>query len=508
MPAAHRPSLTLLAAFAGLKLAVQLAFVRGYGWFRDEFYYLACSHRLDFGYVDHPPLSIWLLAGWRSLFGDSLVATRIPPALAGAATVAVVGWIAARLGGDRRAQALAMASAVALPLWLGTNHVYSMNAFDMLFWALAAAILVELLRTDRPPLRLWVALGVVLGLGLLNKISVLWLGFGIAAGLLLTARRRALTTPGPWVAGAIAAALFAPYVLWNAAHDWATLEFIEQATSTKMAGKSVAEFAVDQLFATGLLPVVIWGTGLVWLFAARGGRFRLLGWVWLAVFGLLAFSGTSRSGYLGPAYTWLLAAGAVGLVERLGRRGVLAWGLAALILAWGALLAPLALPVLPVERYVEYARAFGEEPSTEERKEVGVLKQFYADMHGWHRIVDAVEEAAATLTSAERERAIVFAGNYGVAGALERLGRGRDLPPAFSGHNNYWMWGPPDHPVDVVIVVGGDAEDHARNWDSVDRVTETDCGLCMPYENGNGVFVLRGRSHPVGEIWSTVRHYD
>lgn len=90
------------------------------------------------------------------------------------------------------------------------------------------------------------------------------------------------------------------------------------------------------------------------------------------------------------------AAGAVALVEQLGRRGVLAWGLAALLLAWGALLAPLALPVLPVERYAEYARAFGEEPSNEERKEVGVLKQFYADMHGWERIVDAVEEAAAT----------------------------------------------------------------------------------------------------------------
>ena len=118
------------------------------------------------------------------------------------------------------------------------------------------------------------------------------------------------------------------------------------------AGKSVAEFAVDQLFATGLLPVFVWAAGLVWLFTACGGRFRLLGWVWVAVFGLLAFSGTSRSGYLGPAYTWLFAADAVALVERLGRRGVLAWSLAALLLGWGALLAPLAFPVLPVERHL------------------------------------------------------------------------------------------------------------------------------------------------------------
>lgn len=416
--------------------------------------------------------------------------------------------MAARLGGDRRAQAVAMAAAVALPIWLATNHVYSMNALDVLLWAVAAALLVELLRADRPPRSLWVALGVALGLGLLNKISVLWLGFGIAAGLVLTRRRRDLATAGPWIAGAFSFALFAPYVVWNAAHDWATLEFMANATGTKMAGKSAAEFAVEQLFVTGLLPVVVWGAGLVWLFLARGGRYRTLGWAWVAVFALLAASGTARSGYLGPAWTWLLAAGGVAIVERLGRRGALAWGLAALLLVWGAVLAPLAFPVLPVERYVPYARAFGEEASTEERKEVGTLKQFYADMHGWESIVDAVAQAAETLTPAERAHAVVYAENYGVAGAVERLGRERHLPPAVSGHNSYWLWGLPDRPLDAVIAVGGSSEGHARGWGSVERVAETDCALCMPYEDGNGVFVLRGRLRAVEEIWPEVRHYD
>jgi hypothetical protein len=500
------PEWWFYGSFAALKFAIQLTFIQGYGWFRDEFYYLACSHQLDFGYVDHPPLSVWILALWRSIFGDSLVATRIPSALAGALTVIVVGRMAYRLGGNRLAQGLAMLTTIATPLYLALNHFYSMNAFDLLFWAVAALMLIEILHGESSSR--WVGLGLLLGLGLQNKISVLWLGFGIAVGLLLTVRRRDLATRWPWLGGAVAMLVFAPYIVWQATHDWATLEFIRNATGNKMVEKSAAQFAVDQLMTMGLFSVLVWGSGLVFLFVARQGRFRLLGWIYLAVFALLAFSGSSRSGYLGPAYTWLLAAGAVALTEWFERRRWVVYVLAGFLTLWGAMIAPLALPVLPVERYIEYAKVLGEDPSTEERKELSALKQFYADMHGWDRIVDAVALAAKRLTPEERESAVVYASNYGVAGAVDRLGREHGLPPAVSGHNNYWWWGTRGRGVSAVIAVGGTVEGHGENWSSVEFITETDCGYCMPYENGNTVFLLRGRLNPVDEIWPELRHYD
>ena len=195
--------LPLLLGLAGFKLLLQLTFVGGYGMFRDEFYYIACSERLAFGYVDHPPLSLFLLRGVRLVFGDSLFAIRLLPALAGAATVFLTGLMVREMRGDRFAAVLAMVGVIASPTFLAVNHVYSMNCFEILFWALAAYLVLRICNLETSDAgegasdgrRLWLLLGLVLGLGLLNKISVLWLGVGLAVGILATPLRRKVLTP-------------------------------------------------------------------------------------------------------------------------------------------------------------------------------------------------------------------------------------------------------------------------------------------------------------------------
>ncbi len=491
------------------KLLVHLASHRGYGYFRDEFYYLACAERLAWGYVDQPPLSLALLAVQRALFGDSLLALRLLPAVAGALTVLLVGLMARRLGGGRFAQTLAMLGALAAPIYLALDHFYSMNAFDLLFWALAAYLLILLLEGgDR---RLWLVLGAVLGLGLLNKISVLWLGAGLLAGLLLSAERRLLRTPWPWLAVAIAGLLFLPHVVWQVANGWPTLEFIRNATGQKMLDVAPLDFARSQIRIMNPVLLPLWLGGLAWLLRhPEGRRFRLLGWTWVAVFVLLAVSRSSRAGYLSPAYTWLLAGGGVlweELFER-WRRPVLRWVAAGLVVLAGLVMAPLALPVLPVERYVAYAEALGVAPSTAERKELAELPQFYADMHGWEEIVATAAEVFEGLSPAEREQATIFTFNYGNAGAVDLLGRRRGLPPALSGHNNYWLWGPRGASGEVVIFLGGDREDFEPIFDSVERAATIECGYCMPYENHRPVWVARGPQVSFEEIWPRLKHYD
>ncbi len=485
----------------------------GYGIFRDELYYLACSEHLAAGYVDQPPLSIFVLWLARHTLGDSLFAVRLVPALLGAGTVALVGLLAKELRGGRLAQALAMTAALVAPEYLGLDHFYSMNAFDLFFWAWSALLLARITNGAGP--RLWLWLGVVLGLGLLNKISVLWLGAGLGVALLVTAERRWLATRWPWLAGGLAAAIFAPHVIWQVAHGWPTLEFIANATGEKMVEVALLDFVAGQVDMMLPFSLPLWLAGLGYLlFHPEGRKHRLLAVVYLTAFAVLAFSGSSRSGYLAPAYTWLFAAGGVAVERWLARPRVARWRPAlatlmfSLLLAGGAVAAPLALPLLPVEQHVRYARALGQAPETEEKKELGELGQFFADMHGWEEIVSGVAEVHGRLTPAEREAARVFAPDYGVAGAIDHLGRARGLPPAISGHNNYWLWGPRGWDGRVLIVVGSNEERLRSLFDQVERAGTTDCGYCMPYENGRPIWICRGLKQPVADLWPTVKHFD
>ncbi len=496
-------------AFALAKLGLHLWTSSGYGYFRDELYYLACAEHLSAGYVDHPPLSVLVLALVRATLGDSLLAIRLVPALLGAATVVVTGLLVRELGGGRWASGLAMTAALISPVHLALGHFYSMNAFDLLVWALVALLVVRIVKAGEA--RDWWWLGLVLGLGLLVKISVLWLGFGLLVGLVATPERRWLWTRWPWLAGTVAFALFSPYLAWQIAHGWPTLEFIENATGSKMAPVSPLEFLLGQVEMVHPFTAPLWLGGLAFLFVAREGRrFQVLAWIYLTVFVLLAFSGTSRSNYLAPAYAWLFAAGAVA-AERLANRPRLGWAryaAPAVLVAGGVISTPLVLPILPVEQYLQYARALGETPSTDEQKKLGQLGQFFADMHGWDAIVADVARVHGSLAAEEREAARIFAPDYGVAGAIDLLGRNQGLPPAISGHNNYFLWGPRGWDGRVLIVVGGEQEQLAGLFAEVVRAGTIECGLCMPYENHRPIWVARGLRSPVDAVWPTVKHFD
>src|SRR5215471_12661851 len=123
------PAIVLYIASA--KLLLHLLTIARYGIFRDEMYYLACSRHMAWGYVDHPPLTVWV--AWVSrLLGDSPLAVRLFPALAGAALVWLTGKLARDMGGGRFAQAMAALAVLAAPSYLIGHHWLTDNAFEPL----------------------------------------------------------------------------------------------------------------------------------------------------------------------------------------------------------------------------------------------------------------------------------------------------------------------------------------------------------------------------------------
>jgi len=411
------------------------------------------------------------------------------------------------------AQGVAACAAACAPIWLGMSRYYSMNSFDIFFWALAALLFAEILDLDPGPgaTRLWLLLGVVLGLGLENKISVLWLGFGIFSGLVLTPARRWLKTSGPWLAGAIAALLFLPHALWQVANGWPTVEFMRNATQGKYKAFPLPAFLREELLHFNLVAAPLWVAGLVWLLASRDGRrFRALGIVWAATFGILVVNGNAKPEYLSPAFAPLLAAGGVAS-ERLLHRGRSVWPAgvyAGAIALNAALVLPFVLPLLPVPGYLAYAKGLGVEPSTPEKKAIGPLPQHYADMFGWPEMAETIAGVYRSLPEEDRAKAAVYVYNYGEAGAVDFFGRKMGLPPALCAHNSYFLWGTRGQKPEIFLVFGGARQGPERVFSSVVAGAVFTHPWVMPYENGRTVWICRGLKMPFDEIWSGEKNFS
>jgi len=223
---------------------------------------------------------------------------------------------------------------------------------------------------------------------------------------------------------------------------------------------------------------------------------------------VLALAG-GKPYYLAAGYSLVFAAGAVAVEGwTAGRARLLRPLLAALVLGVSVALAPLGKPLLPVEVYLRYAAALGIKPGSGERHELGRLPQFYADMHGWRELAETVAGVVRGLPPDDRAKACVVGQNYGQAGAIEYFARDFDLPPALSGHNSYWLWGPGTCTGEVLVVLGNRQERLEELFSDVRLGAVTSCTNCMPYEDAQPIWVARGPKRPIRDVWPQVKHFD
>lgn len=480
-----------------------------YGYFRDELYYLACGEHLAWGYADQPPLIAVVARLSRALMGDSLFAIRFCPAVAGALLVLIAGLIARALGGRRFAIALTALAVIVMPVYLYLHTVLTMNAFEPLFWMTDAYLVIRIIKEGRT--RLWLWFGVVSGVGLLNKHSMLIFGFAIVVGLLLTSARKVLFNRWLVFGGLVAALIFLPNVIWEMRHDWATVEVLRNAAVNQNLPITPFQFFTGQLQLTNPLTLPLWLGGLYcYLFVPAFKPYRALGWAYLVIFVLLVVL-KGKVYYLAPAYPMLFAAGAVGL-ERLTevrwRRTILRPASLALLLVAGIILAPLTLPVLPVETYIHYAQRLGLAEIKTEKLRTGALPQHYADMFGWPELTATVADAYHRLSPDEQTRCAIFARNYGEAGAIDFFGPRYGLPKAISKHQNYWLWGPRNYTGACVLTVGEKLSDVQKTFNQVEQVATFTHPYVMPYENNLPILLCHQPKLSLQEIWPRLKCYS
>jgi hypothetical protein len=492
---ASRPVFAARAVFAiaGAFVALELAVAARYGIHRDELYFLACARHLAWGYVDQPPFVVFVARLAVAIGGPSAFALRVAPAIAGGAAVVFGALMARELGGGRRAQLFAALAGATSGVMLATAHLLSTATFDLFFWSLLCLLVLRLLRTRDE--RLWLAVGATAGVGLMNKYNLLFLLAALAVALLTSREHRPLLRSRWFLAGvAIAVVIVAPNIVWNAQHDWAAVSMLQSLRRENSTFGASVGFVPSELFIVGPALAFLWITGLRRLFSHRTGRVFAIAYVLLLVVDTLS---GAKPYYLSGIYFVLFAGGGLWYEERVARKRRAHPALVAAIFVLAAVLTlPLALPVLP-------ASAQPEGPW------LGNINKDLSATLGWKPFVRQVATIANTLPASERRRLVIFTGDYGAAGAVDRYGAQYGLPHAISGHNSYWWWGWGRAPDDSTTIAVNMSRSYLHTiFDDVEPVGQVRTpGNVWTEERGDPIYLCRGQHRSWAGAWPSAKHY-
>lgn len=474
---------------AAAQLALHLALNGRYGLHTDELYYILSGQHPALGYVDYPPVTPLVARLDTAIFGVSPWTLRLLPALTGAGMVLLSGLCALELGGGRRAAALASAVALLSPYLLAT-WLFQTVEFDEFWWLLALYLLLRLLRTaDR---RLFLLLGLVLGIGIETKLTILALWIGVASAVLLSARLRPLLrTRHPWLGLGIAVACAAPNAGWQIANSFPTLAYVTNHGSDIVHSGGAAAFAGLFLLELGPVFIPLWIAGLIFLWRERVLRPLAV----LVAIAILLFLPDGKAYYPAPTIPFVLAAGCVSLMRMSPSR---ARSMARLVCAAGlveaALVSPIVLPLVP--------------PSAMHRTGIDQLNPDFANTVGWPDMTAQVGAVYNGLPAGERAHAAILASIDGQAGAIDIYGGAEHLPVAISPHLSFWYWKPAGPAPTTLVTVGYAPSDLSFLCGAVEQAGR----VRIPYsiENlnqGAPILVCTDLREPLDRAWPALKDF-
>lgn len=483
--------MAILLVIAAGQLAIHLVTNGRYGLHTDELYYIASGQHPALGYVDYPPITPLLARLNTDIFGISPWTLRLFPALTSAAMVLLTGLCARELGADRRIAAFASLVALVSPYLLAT-WLFQTVEFDQLLWLLAIYLLLRILRTRDA--RMFLLLGLTLGIGFETKTTIVVLGVAILAAVLLSRDLRSLLrTPYPWLGAAIAVACAVPNLVWQVANGWPTLTYIANHRVDIAQSGGVGGFVGLFILVVGPLLLPLWIAGFVLL--VREPRFRPF--LALVVIPIVLFLPEGKAYYPAPVIPFVLAAGcvAVGRIASSTRRN---WTVG-LVLAAGvlesAVVSPIILPIVP--------------PASMHRLGIDSLNPDFANTVGWPQMTAQVAAVYDGLPPQQRARTAILTSIDGQAGAIDVYGRADHLPQAISPHLNFWYWKPAGLDPTTLVTVGYSPGDLRFLCGSITRAAT----VSIPYSidnlnQGAPILICTDLREPLGQAWPALKNFS
>lgn len=476
-----------------------------YGYFRDEFYFIACTKRLALGYVDHPPLSIWVLFIYGYFFGFSKFILHLLPVIISCLTVFFSGKIAEELGGNKRAIFLTTFSVCFIPLLNFVSNFYSMNVFEPLLWTLIAFYAIKIIKRNNS--KFWMQIGFFMGLALLNKHTSILFIAALFFGMIFTGFRAELKNKFFWIGMLICFTVFLPNLIWQIQNSFLSIEFYKKATELKNVNKSAMEIILTQILTIGLFSTILWLSG-IWFFAFNKSysKLRAFAFSFVFLFLLLIFSKSSRPDRIFGIYPVMIAGGAVFLTTvAKNMKYYLINILMILIFLTSGFVILVGSTILPPETQEKFSHAIAIDQMEGEKGVKQKFLQILADRIGWEEKAKYVADAYNSLTSEEKKEVVIYASNYGQAGACEFFNK---IPRVICGHNSYWHWGTYNANGKIIITIGRSISSMKEGYEDVQVFSEFKNEFVVPHENNVKILICRKpKFKKLSDVWYSTKFY-
>ncbi|MEL6986476.1 MAG: glycosyltransferase family 39 protein, partial [Bacteroidota bacterium] len=463
------------------------------------FLYLAETQHMAWGYLEVPPFTS--LMGWisTSIFGDSIHAVRLFPLIFGSLTMFLALRITKLLGGNKWAIILTGIIMLLSPAFLRTSLLYQPVVFNVFFWTLLTYLLIRLIQTKKATY--WYYIGISIGIGFLNKYSILFYALGIFLGLLLTSNRKWLKQKEPYLAAVIALIITSPNLYWQWAHNFPIMNHMAELSETQLVHMNPLIFLTGQILML-LLGCIVWLPGLIGLFTHQSFKdYKIIGFIYLTVIILLlALSG--KDYYSMGLYPGLVAFGAVYLGKRLATKRAYLYIVCALLILTYIPMLPLGIPLLPSKNAISYFKTmsnFGMQSALRwEDGEYRALPQDYADMFGWEETVANVAELYHSLPDSIKATTIIEGGGYHHAGPLNYYREKYDLPETYSFSANFLLWLDENSKFENMIYI---SDNNSTASSFFQEVTLVD-SVSNPYARDRGYITFRSKPvEDLGPVW-------
>lgn len=480
----------VIIALSLIKLIIQCIGNRNYGFHRDELLHLSVSEHMDWGFMEFPPFigAIGKLSYW--LFDYSLLGVRLFPTLAGVAILVICCLIAKELGGKSKAVLLAGVCILAFLPFYRNHTLFQPVAFDQLFWVLGFYFTIKFINSqDKNHL---ILVGVTLGLGLLNKYTILVWAFGLFIGLLFYDKGRLFKNKWLYISGLISLLIFSPNILWQIQNDFPIFKHFRALKESQLDEINPLAFGLEQLNFPFTLAVSV--IGLVALFLDKElNKYRSIGVASIVIFSTMWLL-NAKAYYVFALYPVLFASGAVKLEKLLTNWPRSFYFVTFIVLAPTLYFIPEATPLLSIEKFVPYK-------NLEEKDGRVELTSDYADMFGWEEQVKLVDSVYQSLSKDEKENCVLWAENYGEAGALKILGKKYNLPNPISRHGSFWSWGYSNKDAQVWISLGNEKPSVQRVFHDIELIQIITHKYAVGEENGIPLYLCRNPKVDIEQWW-------